>query len=84
MELYNNLRETFLEIEHIKYKIDILKKFQEAGDYSDIRIHFNSGQIGYVLRQLNTDISLINELRLLIQASIDLYEQQILDLKLNF
>lgn len=84
MEIFNNLRETFAEIQHIQYKIEILKKFQEAGDYSDIRINFTSGQNGYILSQLNTDISLVNELRLLIQASIDLYEQQILELKLNF
>jgi hypothetical protein len=34
--------------------------------------------------QIDTDISLVNEIKLLIQASIELYEQQILDLKLNF
>ncbi len=34
--------------------------------------------------QIDTDISLVNEIKLLIQASIDLYEEQIQELKLNF
>ena len=84
MELFNNLRETMLEIQHIQYKIDQLKKYQSAGDFSNIRISFDSGQRSYVLIQIDTDISLVNELRLLIQESIDLYEEQILQLKLNF
>ena len=84
MELFNNLRETMLEIQHIQYKVDQLKKYQSAGDFSNIRISFDSGQRSYVLIQIDTDISLVNELRLLIQESIDLYEEQILQLKLNF
>lgn len=84
MELFNELRETFLEIQHIQYKIDQLKKYQSAGEFSDIKISFNSGQNKFVLIQIDTDISLVNELRLLIQESIDLYEQQILQLKLSF
>jgi hypothetical protein len=84
IELFNELRETMLEIQHIQFKIDQLKKYQSAGEFSNIRISFDSGQKSYILIQIDTDISLVNELRLLIQASIDLYEQQILDLKLNF
>jgi len=34
--------------------------------------------------QIDTDISLVNEIKLLIQASIELYEEQIQELKLNF
>ena len=39
---------------------------------------------GMNLMQYDTDISLVNEMRILIQESIDLYEQQIQELKLNF
>ena len=84
MELFNNLRETMLEIEHIQQKINNLKTYQMSGDISNIRIYFNQGQNNCLLMQLDTDISLVNEIRLLIQESIDLYEQQIMQLKLNF
>jgi hypothetical protein len=82
MELFNNLRETMLEIEHIQYKINNLKRYQ--GEYQNIKISFDIGQNRYELIQIDTDISLVNEMRMLIQESIDLYEQQILELKLNF
>lgn len=82
MELFNNLRETFLEINHIQQKIDQLKIYQ--GEYSNIKISFDIGQKRYELIQIDTDISLVNEMRMLIQESIDLYEQQIQELKLNF
>lgn len=82
MELFNNLRETFLEINHIQQKIDQLKIYQ--GEYSNIKISFDIGQKRYELIQIDTDISLVNEMRILIQESIDLYEQQIQELKLNF
>lgn len=84
MELFNNLRETMLEIEHIQHKINNLKTYQMSGDISNIRIYFNQGQNNCLLMQLDTDISLVNEIRLLIQASIELYENQIQELKLNF
>jgi hypothetical protein len=84
MELFNNLRETMLEIEHIQQKINNLKNYQMSGDISNIRIYFNQGQQNCLLMQLDTDISLVNEIRLLIQASIELYENQIQELKLNF
>ena len=84
MELFNNLRETMLEIEHIQQKINNLKTYQMSGDISNIRIYFNQGQNNCLLMQLDTDISLVNEMRILIQESIDLYEQQIQELKLNF
>ena len=84
MELFNNLRETMLEIEHIQQKINNLKTYQMSGDISNIRIYFNQGQNNCLLMQLDTDISLVNEIRLLIQASIELYENQIQELKLNF
>jgi hypothetical protein len=84
MELFNNLREAMLEIDYIQQKIDNLKNFQLSGDISNIRIYFNQGQNNCLLMQLDTDISLVNEIRLLIQESIDLYEQQIMQLKLNF
>jgi hypothetical protein len=84
MELFNNLRETMLEIEHIQQKINSLKTYQMSGDISNIRIYFNQGQNNCLLMQLDTDISLVNEIRLLIQASIELYENQIQELKLNF
>jgi hypothetical protein len=84
MELFNNLRETMLEIEYIQQKVNNLKKYQLSGDISNIRIYFNQGQNNCLLMQLDTDISLVNEIRLLIQASIELYENQIQELKLNF
>jgi hypothetical protein len=84
MELFNNLRETMLEIEHIQQKINNLKTYQMSGDISNIRIYFNQGQNNCLLMQLDTDISLVNEIRILIQASIELYENQIQELKLNF
>lgn len=84
MELFNNLRETFLEIQHIQQKVDQLKKYQQAGSFSDIRISFNSGQERFMLIQIDTDISLVNELKILIQESIEIYEEQIQQLKLNF
>ena len=82
MELFNNLRETFLEIDHIQHKINTLKIYQ--GEYQNIKISFDIGQNRYELIQIDTDISLVNEMRMLKQESIDLYEQQIQELKLNF
>ena len=73
-----------MDIQHIQYKIDLLKNYQEFADYSNIKISFQSRGQEYSLIQLDTDLSLVHELRLIIQESIELYEQQILDLKLNF
>lgn len=84
MELFNNLRETMLEIDYIQQKIDTLKSYQSTGEISNILISFDTGQKRNILMQIDTDISLVNEIRLLLQASIELYEQQILELKLNF
>ena len=84
MELFNNLRETMLEIDYIQQKIDRLKVCQTSGEISNIIISFDSGSSRRIIMQIDTDISLVNEIKLLIQASIELYEQQILDLKLNF
>jgi hypothetical protein len=84
MELFNNLRETMLEIDYIQQKIDRLKVCQTSGEISNIIISFDTGSSRRIIMQIDTDISLVNEIKLLIQASIELYEQQILDLKLNF
>ena len=84
MELFNNLRETFLEINHIQQKIDRLKLCQNSGNIANIMISFDTGQDSKIIMQIDTDISLINEVKLLIQASIELYEEQIQELKLNF
>ena len=84
MELFNNLRETFLEIDHIQQKIDRLKLCQNSGNIANIMISFDTGQDRKIIMQIDTDISLVNEMRMLIQESIDLYEQQIQELKLNF
>lgn len=84
MELFNNLKETFLEIDHIQQKIDQLKKYQSLTNLSNIKISFDSGYLSYQMIQLDTDISLVNELKLIIQGSIELYEEQIQQLKLNF
>jgi hypothetical protein len=84
MELFNNLRETFLEIDHIQQKIDRLKLCQNSGNIANIMISFDTGQDRKIIMQIDTDISLVNEIKLLIQASIDLYEEQIQELKLNF
>lgn len=83
MELFNNLRETMLEIDYIQGKIDILKKLQD-GEISNIFICFNTGQKRNILHQFDTDISLVNEIKLLLQGSIEIYEDQIQQLKLNF
>ena len=84
MELFNNLRETMLEIDYIQQKIDRLKVCQTSGEISNIIISFDTGSSRRIIMQIDTDISLVNEIKLLLQASIELYEQQILDLKLNF
>ena len=84
MELFNNLRETFLEIDHIQQKIDRLKLCQNSGNIANIMISFDTGQERKIIMQIDTDISLVNEIKLLIQASIELYEEQIQELKLNF
>ena len=84
MELFNNLRETFLEIDHIQQKIDRLKLSQNSGNIANIMISFDTGQDRRIIMQIDTDISLVNEIKLLIQASIELYEEQIQELKLNF
>jgi hypothetical protein len=84
MELFNNLRETMLEIDYIQQKIDRLKGWQTSGQISNIIISFDTGSHRRILMQYDTDISLVNEIRLLIQASIELYENQIQELKLNF
>ena len=83
MELFNNLRETFLEIDHIQQKIDRLKLCQSSGNIANIMISFDAGQDRKIIK-IDTDISLVNEIKLLIQASIELYEEQIQELKLNF
>ena len=84
MELFNNLRETILEIDHIQHKIDRLKLCQNSGNIANIMISFDTGQDRKIIMQIDTDISLVNEIKLLIQASIELYEEQIQELKLNF
>ena len=84
MELFNNLRETFLEIDHIQQKIDRLKLCENSGNIANIMISFDTGQDRKIIMQIDTDISLVNEIKLLIQASIELYEEQIQELKLNF
>lgn len=84
MELFNNLRETMLEIDYIQQKIDRLKVCQTSGEISNIMISFDTGSSRKIIMQIDTDISLVNEIKLLIQASIELYENQIQELKLNF
>ena len=84
MKLYNELSEVFKDIEYIQEKIDNLKLCQIEGGISNIIISFDTGMSRKILTQHDTDISLLNEVRLLIQESIELYENQILDIKLNF
>jgi hypothetical protein len=84
MELFNNLRETMLEIDYIQQKIDRLQEWQSKGQISNIIISFDAGSERKILMQYDTDVSLVNEIKLLIQASIELYENQIQELKLNF
>lgn len=84
MELFNNLRETMLEIDYIQQKIDRLKVCQTSGEISNIIISFDTGSSRRIIMQIDTDISLVNEIKLLLQASIELYEDQIQELKLNF
>jgi len=84
MELFNNLRETMLEIEYIQAKIALLKGWQNSGEISNIIISFDTGANRRILMQHDTDVSLVNEIRLLLQASIELYENQVQELKLNF
>ena len=84
MELFNNLRETMLEIDYIQQKIDRLRVCQTSGEISNIIISFDSGSSRKIIMQIDTDISLVNEIKLLLQASIELYEEQIQELKLNF
>lgn len=80
MELFNEFREAMLEIEYIQQKVNRLKLCQNSGEISNIIISFDTG----IIMQIDTDVSLVNEIRILIQASIELYENQIQELKLNF
>lgn len=84
MELFNNLKESFDEIEYIQKKIDLLRMYQNLSQLSNIRIYFESGSKSYNIMQLDTDISLVHELKLIIHESIELYENQIQEIKLNF
>ena len=84
MELFNEFREAMLEIEYIQQKVDRLKVCQTSGEISNIIISFDTGSSRKIIMQIDTDISLVNEIKLLIQASIELYEEQIQELKLNF
>ena len=84
MQLFNEFREAMLEIQYIQQKIERLKLCQSSGEISNIIISFDTGSSRRILMQIDTDISLVNEIRLLLQASIELYEQQIQELKLNF
>ena len=84
MELFNNLQQTMLEIDYIQQKIDRLQLWQTSGQISNIIISFDAGTERKILMQYDTDVSLVNEIKLLIQASIELYENQIQELKLNF
>jgi hypothetical protein len=84
MELFNNLKETFDEINYIQRKIDLLRIYENLPQLSNIKICFESGQKSYNIMQLDTDISLVHELKLIIHESIELYENQIQELKLNF
>lgn len=73
-----------MEIDHIQQKIDRLKLCQSSSNIANIMISFDAGQDRKIIMQIDTDISLVNEIKLLIQASIELYEEQIQELKLNF
>jgi hypothetical protein len=84
MELFNQFKEAMLEIDYIQQKVNRLKLCQSSGEISNIIISFDTGSTRKILMQIDTDISLVNEIKLLIQASIELYEEQIKELKLNF
>ena len=51
MELFNNLRETMLEIDYIQAKIDRLKVCQCSGTISNIIISFDAGPDRKILMQ---------------------------------
>jgi hypothetical protein len=56
MELFNNLRETMLEIDYIQQKIDRLQEWQSKGQISNIIISFDAGSERKILMQYDTDI----------------------------
>ena len=57
MELFNNLRETFLEIDHIQQKIDRLKLCQNSGNIANIMISFDTGQDRRIIMQIRFQAS---------------------------
>ena len=54
-----------LEIDYIQSKINRLKVCQDSGAISNIIISFDAGPDRKILMQYDTDISLVNEIRLL-------------------
>ena len=82
--MFNEIKELFAEIEHKQNEIDRLEKILQSRQFTNIQIHFFADGCFFELNQKDTPFSLINELRLLIQETIQQHEIDIQNLKLQF
>jgi len=84
MTMFNDIHELFAEIQHLESKIEKAKKVLNANEYTNIQIHFFADKKHITIYQGDTPFSLMNEVKILLLESIDMMEQQIQNLKLNF
>ena len=84
MTMYNDIHELFKEIQDIETKIQKAKDVLNASEYTNIQIHFFADKKHVTIYQGDTPFSLTNEIKILLLESIDMMEQQIQNMKLNF
>jgi hypothetical protein len=82
--MFNDLKELFDQIQYLETKIEKLKKLKESKEFKNIQIHFFADGKHYTLYQSDTPFSLMNELQLLMNETIGMYENEIQSLKLQF
>ena len=84
MTMFNDIHEAFNEIQYIESKIQWAKNVLHASEYTNIQIHFFADKKHVTIYQSDTPFSLNNEVKILLLESIDMMEQQIQNIKLNF
>jgi hypothetical protein len=82
--MFNDIHELFKEIHHIETKIQKAKDVLNASEYTNIQIHLFADKKHVTIYQGDTPFSLTNEVKMLLLESIDMMEQQIQNMKLNF
>jgi hypothetical protein len=82
--MYNEIKELFNQIQYLDNRIAKLQKLKESKEFKNIQIHFFADGKHYTLYQSDTPFSLINELQLLINETIDILETEKQSLKLKF